>query len=625
MGIGWKGGTVLLALAGGALAQPAQRDLADLSLEELANLEITSVSRRAERLADAPASIYVITAEDIRRSGSTSLAEALRLAPNLQVARIDSRQYAVTARGFNGTAASNKLLVLIDGRTVYTPLFSGVFWDAQDTLLEDVERIEVISGPGATLWGANAVNGVINVITRSAADTTGTLAYAGAGNLERGVALRHGVELSGGGAVRVYGKFFDRDSTERANGTPVPDEWQHGQAGFRADWRAAADSFTFQGDAYRGKQEQVAPSDTSGGNLLARWTRRLSGADRLQVQAYFDNTEREIPGSIVERLNTYDIEAQHGLQAARAHYLTWGGGYRQANDRVTNSTTLAFLPPDKTLRWTSLFAQDEVDLSDTLRFTVGVKLENNSYTGTEFLPSARLAWKLAADQLLWAAASRAARAPSRLDRELFAPGQPPFLLAGGPDFRSEISNIFELGYRGHAGARASYSVTAFHSVHDHLRSVEPAGGGGFVIGNKMEGKSSGLEAWGSLRATTVWRLSAGLVLLDQDLRLKPDSGDPSGVAAAGNDPAHQFSLRSSLDLPHGQQFDVTLRQVGRLPSPAVPEYTALDLRWGWRIRRDLQLSATVQNAGDPGHPEFGAAATRSEIGRGFLLAVRWSP
>jgi iron complex outermembrane receptor protein len=617
----------LLALTGTGNAQAKTADLADLSLEELANIEITSVSRRAERLADAPASIYVITGEDIRRSGATSLPEVLRLAPNLQVARIDSRQYAITARGFNGTAASNKLLVLIDGRTVYTPLFSGVFWDVQDTLLEDIERIEVISGPGATLWGANAVNGVINVITRSAADTRGTLAYAGAGNVERGAAARHGVELSGGGALRVYGKFFDRDNTERSNGTLVADAWHHGQGGFRADWRAAADSFTFQGDAYRGRQEQAAPgeTETSGGNLLARWARRLSGIDRLQVQVYFDNTEREIPGSFVERLNTYDIEAQHGFQAARAHYLTWGGGYRQTNDRVTNTPALAFLPADKTLRWTSLFAQDEIDLSNTLRLTVGAKLESNSYTGSEFLPSARLAWKHAADDLLWAAASRAVRAPSRIDRELFSPSQPPFLLAGGPDFRSEISNIFELGYRAQVGPRASYSATAFHSVHDHLRSIEPAGGGALVFGNKMEGKSTGLEAWGSVQATARWRLSAGATLLDQDLRLKADSGDPSGVAAAGNDPSHQLSLRSSHDLPRRQRIDVTLRQVGRLPSPAVPEYTSLDVHYSWRWQRGIELSLAAQNLGDPRHPEFGAAATRSEIERALLFALRWTP
>src|SRR5437899_4351204 len=247
---------------------------------------VTSVSKKPEKLSEAASAITVITQEDIRRSGATSLPEALRLAPNLEVARVDSRQYAISARGFNNTIA-NKLLVLIDGRTVYTPLFSGVVWDAQDTLLEDVDRIEVISGPGATLWGANAVNGVINVITRRAAETQGTLLAAGAGNLERGAAARQGGNLGEDGAFRVYGKVSDRDRTLRADGTSAHDSWDSGQAGFRADWGTAAGAFTLQGDAYRGTIDQASGDiRISGGNVLGRWARQLSGGDRVQVQAY---------------------------------------------------------------------------------------------------------------------------------------------------------------------------------------------------------------------------------------------------------------------------------------------------------------------------------------------------
>lgn len=614
-----------------ALAANAQSgtpsDLADLSLEELANLEITSVSRRAERLSDAPASVFVITGEDIRRSGVTSLPEALRLAPNLQVARVDSRQYAISARGFNNTIA-NKLLVLIDGRTVYTPLFSGVFWDAQDTLLEDVDRIEVISGPGATLWGANAVNGVINVITRRAADTQGTLLVAGGGNLERGLAARQGGKLGADGAFRVYGKISDRDHTSRANGTSVPDSWDSGQAGFRADWGTAAGAFTLQGDAYRGTIDQAAPGDIriSGANLLARWARQLAGGDRVQVQAYFDNTEREIPGTFAERLNIFDVEFQHALRVGSQHSVIWGGGHRRADDHVSNTAAVAFLPGDRDLRWTNLFLQDEVALrGDQLRLTLGAKAQSNPYTGTEFLPSARIAWKPDASRLVWSALSRAVRAPARLDRELFVPGQPPFLLlAGGPDFRSEISRVLELGYRAQPSRRASYSVTVFHSVHDRLRSVEPGPAGAPVIGNEMEGKTTGVEAWGSLQAAERWRLSAGVLVLDQNLRLKPGSGDTTGTAAAGNDPRHQWNLRSSLDLPGRQEFDVMLRHVGPLPSPSVPGYTALDARYAWQFERGLELALIAQNLFDRSHPEFGLAATRSEIERGVFLKLRWS-
>ncbi len=613
-------------LSAGAGAQLSlERDLADLSLEELANIEVTSVSRRAERLSDAPAALYVITGEDIRRSGVTSLPEALRLAPNLGVARVDSRQYAISARGFNN-AIGNKLLVLIDGRTVYTPLFSGVFWDAQDVLLEDIERIEVISGPGATLWGANAVNGVINVITQRATNTRGTFAEVGAGNRETGVSLRHGLALQGG-ALRLYGKFFNRDNTLRASGAPVRDEWQNGQVGFRGDWGTPARGFTLQGDLYRGEIEQPGGGDVriAGGNLLGRVSRELDGAGRIQAQVYLDNTQRDIPGSFEERLNTFDAEAQHSFQASAAHYVTWGGGYRQAEDEVRNSTALAFLPGRKTLRWSNVFAQDEIAFGARWRLTLGTKFESNVYSGTEVLPSARLAWKPQPQQLVWAAASRAVRAPSRLDRELFSPAQPPFALAGGPDFRSEIAKVLELGYRAQPAQRLSYSVTAFYTQYEHLRSLERGPGGTLVLGNQMEGRGKGLEAWAAFQAASHWRLSAGAMLLDQDLRLKPESTDVSGIAAAGNDPTHQFNLRSSFELAANHQFDVMARHVGALPNPEVAAYTALDARYAWQPQRGLELSLTAQNLFDRAHPEFGAAATRSEIERGFFLRARWSP
>jgi iron complex outermembrane receptor protein len=615
---------MLLASVGCAHAQSRGAELADLSLEELANLQITSVSRRAERLADAAASVFVITGEDIRRAGVTSLPEALRLAPNLEVARIDARQYAISARGFNSTIA-NKLLVLIDGRTVYTPLFSGVFWDAQDVFLEDVERIEVISGPGATLWGANAVNGIINVITRRASDTTGTVAFVGAGNRENGLGARHGAKL-GNGDFRIYAQAFERDNTVRANGNSVADGWDNSQAGFRADWGTAASGFTLQGDAYRAIIDQTTLGDVrvSGGNLLARWATAFAGGERLQVQAYIDHTDREIPGSFADLLNTFDLEFQHARQVWAAHLLTWGGGYRHASDHVGNTAALAFLPAERNLDWSNLFAQDDIELRPDLRVTLGAKVERNPYTGYEFLPSARVAWKPDERSTLWGTLSRAVRAPARLDRELFAPGQPPFVLAGGPDFRSEVSKVIELGYRRQFAARASYSVTAFHAHHDHLRSIEPAGGGAFVIGNGMEGKTTGVEAWSTLQLAQRWRVSAGALLLDQDLRAKPGSVD-TNTAAAGNDPNRQFQLRSSHDLPGNQELDLIVRHVGRLPSPEVPAYTALDARYALRLARDFELSATAQNLLEPSHPESGAAATRSEIERGLFFRLKWSP
>jgi len=615
----------VLFLASGAVGAQTMRvaDIADLSIEELGNIQITSVSKHAERLADAAASIFVITGEDIRRSGATRLPEALRLAPNLEVARASASSYAISARGFNNTI-DNKLLVLIDGRTVYTPLFSGVFWDAQDVMLEDVERIEVISGPGATLWGANAVNGVINVITRRASDTQGAFAYGQAGDLERGYGARYGGALGEGGSYRVYGRSFDIFNTSNANGATASDGWSKGQVGFRTDWGTAANGFTLQGDAYRGSLDQAIGDDTSisGNNLLGRWNRDLADWGQVQIQSYFEHTERDIPGTFAERLNIFDVEFQHGLRAMGAHRLTWGGGYRYGDDRVTNSAFVAFLPANRSLRWANVFAQDEIALEENLRLTLGAKFENNYYTGTEPLPSARLAWKPDPQRLVWGAVSRAVRAPSRIDRDLFV-NAGPTQLNGGPDFVSEVVKVYEIGYRAQPSPASSYSVSLFHNIYDKLRSVEPAPGGGVVLGNKMEGTGDGLEAWGSYQAARNWRLSAGAFFLKQRLSFKPDSGD-TNVSAAGNDPAHQWLLRSSFDLPNRTELDIGVRRVGALPNPSVPAYTAVDVRYAWRLLRELELALVGQNLFASSHAEFGNAATRSEMARGAYAKLRWT-
>ena len=606
---------------------PRSGDLADLSIEELGNIQVTSVSKHAERLLDAPASIFVITGEDIRRSGATRLPEALRLAPNLEVARASASSYAISARGFNNTA-DNKLLVLIDGRVVYTPLFSGVFWDAQDVMLEDVERIEVISGPGAALWGANAVNGVINVITRRSSDTQGGYAYGHSGNLERGYGARYGGTAEADGSYRVYGRYFDVFNTSRVDGSSASDGWGKGQVGFRSDWGTTTNGFTLQGDAYRGTLGQAGSVDSriSGGNLLGRWNHDLAEWGRLQVQAYFDNTEREVSGpfGFAERLDIFDIEFLHGLRPIGAHAMTWGGGYRHGDDHVTNSGAplLAFLPADRSLLWANLFAQDEIVLEDNLRLTLGTKFENNYYTGTEFLPSARLAWKPEPRRLVWGAVSRAVRAPSRVDRDFFT-NVPQLQLMGGPDFVSEVVKVFEVGYRALPSPQASYSVSLFHNIYDKLRSVEPAPGGGSVLANKMEGTGDGLEAWGNYQAAKNWRLSAGGFFLRQRLRLKPDSGDTLGVSAAGNDPKRQFMLRSSLGLPDSTELDVGVRYVSALPNPSVSAYTAVDIRVAWRLRRELELSVVGQNLFDSRHTEFVANNMNNEMARGGYVKLKW--
>ncbi|MGZ5781577.1 MAG: TonB-dependent receptor plug domain-containing protein, partial [Burkholderiaceae bacterium] len=443
-----------IATAQSCHAQMSHNDLANLSLEELVNIQITSVSKKSESLSDAAASVFVITNEDIHRAGVTNLPDALRLAPNLQVAETDASGYSISARGFNSSSA-NKLLVLIDGRSVYTPLFSGVFWDVQDVMLEDIDRIEVISGPGGTLWGTNAVNGVINIITRSAKDTQGGLVSLGTGNRESDAAFRYGGTIGDDGHYRVYGKSFNVKHTQTENGTEKGDAWHKSQAGFRADWKRPGDQFSIQGNAYTGREGQPLPGTivisgqnfalgaipVSGVNLTTHWTHLLDDGSNLSVQAYYDRTERTVPPTFAEKLDIFDLQVQHSLRPIGAHALIWGASYRYAIDNVDNSQYVAFLPAHLDQRWSSLFAQDDITLRNDLKLTLGARAERNDYTGNEFLPNARLAWKITPDHLLWTAASRAVRAPSRLDHDTFVPGAPPFLLNGGSTVRSEIAKV----------------------------------------------------------------------------------------------------------------------------------------------------------------------------------------
>jgi iron complex outermembrane receptor protein len=619
----------LVALVPCAQAAPARgRDLTELSLEELANLSVTSVSRRAESLAEAPASIFVITAEDIRRSGATSLAEALRLAPNLQVARIDAGQYAISARGFNGLAA-NKLLVLVDGRTIYTPLFSGVFWDQQDVLVEDIERIEVISGPGATLWGANAVNGVINVIMRSARDTHGAVVSMGGGNRQQVGALRYGRPLGGGGHLRLYGKATRLENTQRGNGTAVLDGRDWLQAGFRADWGDAGDGFTLQADAYRVRSEDrgvaagipIGRARLSGLNLLARWTRRVGEGSDLRLQAYVDHAHRKERILFQPEADLFDFELQHGLSLGDTHRVLWGAGYRYGRDDVEDGFLVGFRPTRRDLNWINVYVQDDIRLHEKVDLRAGVKLERNDYTGWEYLPNARFAWKPSGDHLVWAAVSRAVRAPARFDRDVIRPLGGVF---GGPNFVAEVANVYQLGYRARLAGVLTGSVTAFRHDWDKLRSATAAP---VTFENKIEGPVYGVEAWASWQPLRMWRVSGGFTALQKDLRLEPGSTDPLGPRnpQLSNDPEHQWMLRSSLSPWETHDLEAMVRHVAALPNPAVPAYTAIDLRYSWRLRPELEMSLLGQNLFDRTHPEFNAAPGRSEFERGVFVQARWSP
>jgi iron complex outermembrane recepter protein len=625
----------LVILAGYAFAQtepalPPPSALKKLSVEELMDIEVTSVSKRPERLSETASAIQVITQEDIRRSGATRLPEALRLASNLEVAQRDSRQWAISARGFNNTLA-NKMLVLIDGRTVYTPLFAGVFWDVQDTLLEDIDRIEVISGPGATQWGANAVNGVINVITKHSKGSQGALLEGGGGTELRGFGgMRYGGALAPNLHYRVYGKYFDRDSTVLPNGPDATDDWHMGQGGFRMDWNASeANLITVQGDYYDGRIAQPGADDiaVSGGNVIGRWSHTISEASELKLQVYFDQTHRNIPGTFAEDLDTYDVDFQHRFPLGERHDIVWGLGYRLIDDDVGNTPALAFLPSQVSRQWFSAFGQDEIALvKDRLHLTLGTKVEHNDYTGFEFQPSGRLAWRLSEQQTIWSAISRAVRTPSRIDREFFVPGSPPFLLAGGPDFDSETLLAYELGYRVQPLPRLALTLAAYYNDYDNIRSLEQANPPlpfPVVIANELEGESYGAELTADYRVTDWWRLRAGYTELRIDIRPKPGSTDTTAGSSESHDPERYFLLRSSLDLPGHWELDAAFRYVSRIENQQVPSYGELDVRLGWRPRPELEFSIVGQNLLHDHHAEFEDVAMRREIERGVYGTVLW--
>ena len=626
---------LLLMASQSAVAQTSpppssQVSLKKLSVEELMDVEVTSVSRRPERLSETASAVQVITSEDIRRSGATSLPEVLRLASNLHVAQVDSSQWAISARGFNNTAA-NKMLVLIDGRIVYTPLHAGVLWDIQDVLLEDIDRIEVISGSGATLWGANAVNGVISITTKQARDTQGLLIEGGGGTQPRGfMNVRYGGQFGSDGHYRVYGKTFGRARTLFATGLDANNEWHLGQGGFRIDWNHAhVNSFTVQGDFYDGQEDHptTQPTDIKGGNVLTRWSRRLSNGSDLSLQFYYDRTHRFIPPVLAEDLSIYDLDFQHHLHLGDRNELIWGLGYRQIHDDIHNDLLLAFLPAEVTRRRYSGFVQHEVALiKDRLNVTVGSKLEHNDYTGMEFQPSGRVMWKVDRRQMAWGAVSRAVRTPSRFDRELFIPARPPFLLAGGPDFQSEDSLSYELGYRVRPHDRVSLSVASFYTDYTNLRSIEelnPPRPLPVTIGNGLQGESYGVEVTGDYYVNDWWRLHGGYTEMRISLRPELTSTDRSNGSGESHDPNRRLLLRSSIDAFHHVQFDSIFRFVSEIRNQQLPGYAELDLHLSWQPKPSLEFSIVGQNLLHDKHAEFGSPGSRQEIERSVYGKVVW--
>ena len=610
-----------------AAAQGGDSSLKRLSIEELSRIDVTSTMKHAEPVREAAAAIQVIGGDDIRRAGITTLPEALRLATGVQVARLDGRTWAISARGFNISTA-NKLVVMIDGRSVYTPLFSGVFWDVQDVVLADVDRIEVIRGPGATLWGANAVNGVINIVTRPASQTEGTLVQVGGGTELGQTAVRHGIRLGAGGAARVYGKYRYRDSQRFETGASARDPLRSGQAGFRLESGLEGRTlFTLQGDAYVGKIgiADRPDSDVAGGNLLARVSHTRSSGSQVQLQAYYDGTYRKVPRQFSEHRDTVDLDLQYRTVWQMRHEIVSGVGYQVTRGRATRSPVLFFAPEMRTSPLTSLFVQDDIALAPgRVHLVIGTKVEHNDYTGMEYQPSARLRWTMGA-QTIWGAVSRAVRMPTRFDTDLRFTGAAPFVvLRGDPAFRSETVVATELGYRRAVSPRLSVDVATFVNSYDNLRTQEPSPPAGLpiVLSNKLNARTAGVEATAAYQAAARVQLHAGYTFLSGRFRLDPDSLDVTSGTSEYNDPKHQVWLRAFADLPAALEGDAVFRYVGTLPHPPVPGYAELTLRLGWR-RGPVELSIVGDNLLHDHHPEFGNLSPREEYRRSAFGQLTW--
>jgi len=588
-----------------------------MSFEELMNIEVTSVSKKPEKLSEVASAIQVITQEDIHRSGATNLPEALSLSPNLQVAKYNSYAWVISARGFNNVF-SNKLLVMIDGRTVYSPLFAGVYWDAQSVPLEDIDRIEVISGPGGTLWGANAVNGVINIITKKTKDTQGLYVSAAAGGYLRDqIYARYGGSISSSITYRVYLQRNDLDPTLKANGQNNADNWNLNQGGLRMDYDAGGpDKISFQANFEGGTEyTKPGPSSFDEQNVMAQWAHVFSNRADLQLNAYYDRSwRRDLPSTINDQIQTYDIDLQHHLRLGKSNDLLWGGEYRLMQDHSQNMTTfVGFLPAKRNLQLYNFFVQDEIKLvPDFFKLTLGTKLLNDIYTGFEWQPSARLTWMPSQQQTIWAAVSRAVRTPSRIDVDYHIPTYPvpPTTqnVGGGPNFVSEKLTAYELGYRVQPSQKTSLSLAAFYNIYDDLYSVEVVPNTKtYLIQNGMKGNTQGFEFSGLCQVLDNWRLRGGYTFFHKNISDKP--GHSFDTSFEGTDPQHQAMLQSMFDLSKYFQLDLTGRYVSGRPLsvvggvPAVNAYSNLDVRLAWHHGK-LEFSVVGQNIINPSHVEF---------------------
>lgn len=590
-----------------------------MSIEELAQLPVRSASKREEPLATVPNATTVITGDDILRSPATAIPELLRQAPGLQIQRLNTTQYAISARGFGGYEPSNKLLLLIDGRSGYSTLHSGIFWELRSPLLEDIAQIDVITGPGGTLYGPNAVNGVISIQSKTAFDAQGGLVRATAGARERTAGARYGFALGDDAAVRVYANGYDREGMPGGDGLADVDDAIRGwQAGFRADVRGEADRFTLQGDLFR-SDRFLAPGDGNRGhNLIARWNHDLTASSSLQLQTWYDYFRREELRT-TDVLETFDAELQYNL-ASGVHDLVAGAGVRTTRDSFDNQLNAFRLDPRSARLWIgNAFVQDRIALSSRLALTAGFKLESSSYTGVQFLPSLRLGWQLDARNLLWAAVSRAVRTPSRIDRDITEPT----LVAKAPDFAAEKVTAWELGYRGQPGPNTSVSVSLYYNGWRDLRSVTFIGNPfPLQLANDLRGHVYGVEASATQQLAPWWRVTAGAAWLHKGFRVRPGAVDVSAGASLGQDPDYQLSLRSQITLPQGVLFDLGLRAVDGFDAPPVDGYVEADARLSVRLAEQIELYLAGENLLHDRHLESNDVQRAQWIRRSVYAGTR---
>jgi len=645
-----------------AASAKSNGDLTQMSLEDLMNTEVT-LSRKSETVSQTAAAVYMITQEDIRRCGITSIPEALRLVPGIHVAHINANEWAISSRGFDDWSA-NKMLVLIDGRSVYTPLFAGVWWDVQDTMIEDIDHIEVIRGPGAALWGANAVNGIVNVVTKNSRDTEYGLITQVNGDEERNISsLRYGGKLGANGSFRVYAKSTNHNSFVTSTDHSADDPWDQSRAGFRMDTKTAAgDALTFQGDFYKGSEsrglgvysltaplysEVIDQTNVAGKNLMTRWERKSAQGASSAIQLYYDRTQRH-DDLHAETRDTFDMDFQRHLAPMGKHDIIWGLGYRYSTDNTGTDSITIFNPSSRTDHLASAFVQDDITLKENrLRLTIGSKFEHNDYTGYEIQPNLRLLWTPKERHTAWMSIARAVRTPTRAEQDvqyttnvMMGPviqgiGRVPIqtILYGNPDFQDEYLTAYELGYRVQPSNRLSFDAATFYDVYDDLRVatigsptmsftpiphlVAPA-----ILTNRSYGESYGGEISSNWRASDNWRLSAAYTWIRISTGLRELPGYTLISEGANlTTPRNLVQLRSYLDLPKSMELDTVLIYVDCVPLYDIPSYWRLDLRLGWGLHNNRELSLGGTNLLSTHHREFGAKMSEvpTEVERSLYL------